>query len=117
MFACKREATRRLKCRKANGLTQTDVAKKLGVTQSAYAHYENGVRKVEAEKIPLIAKILGVGVEELYGEAAKGEKAMPKLHKNTRTAKVQELFNKLPQNEQRVVLKQIELLSLETKRK
>lgn len=96
------------KLRKAKGLTQTDVAKKLGVTQSAYAHYENGIRKLEADKLPLIAKILGVGVEELYGgEATKGKELAPKVHRNKRTAKVQELFERLPGDEQRVVLKQI----------
>jgi hypothetical protein len=49
-------------------------------------------------------------VEELYGKAVK--RPLPaKTHKNKRTAKVQELFEKLPQNEQRVLLKQIKLMA------
>lgn len=100
------------KLRKAKGLTQAEVAQKIGVTQSAYAHYENGIRKLEADRIPTLAKALGVQLVELYGgEAAKGKEAAPKVHRNKRGAKVQELFDKLPAAEQRIVLKQIRLMS------
>jgi len=79
-------------------------------TSAVVAAYERGAKKPEMDRMPAIAEALGVGVEELYGKAAK--RPLPaKTHKNKRTVKVQELFEKLPQNEQRVLLKQIKLMA------
>jgi transcriptional regulator with XRE-family HTH domain len=97
--------------RKSSGLTQDEVAKKLGITQSAYAHYENGIRKVEAEKIPTIAQILGVEIADIYAghkpkEPLRQEVKRP--HKNRRSAQIQELFAKLPVEQQRALFKMIQ---------
>ena len=55
------------KWRKAKGLTQLQLAQKLGRTQGVIAHYEKGIRKPDLDVVPEIARILGVAVEALYG--------------------------------------------------
>jgi len=64
------------------------------------------------DKLPKIAKILGISIAELYGEQQlKEKKSTPAIHGNLRLTKMQEMFGKLFINEQRVVLKQIQLLA------
>lgn len=53
------------------GLTQTDVANKLGITQPTYARYENGKITPQYETRVKIAAALGIPVSMLlvdYGE-------------------------------------------------
>ena len=68
--------------RKRNGWTQSDLAEKLDCTQEIIAYYENGERKPPADKIPLIANIFGVTIDELFGTKpikANGREKNPKL--------------------------------------
>ena len=92
--------------RKANGLTQTDVAKKIGVSQVAVGTYEKGTKKPEMDKLPALAKLLGVSLDELFGiKPVKEKKQVP--HKNKRSAQIQGLFEKLPVDQQRALLNMI----------
>lgn len=43
--------------RTMNGLTQTDVAKAIGVTQGAISAWEQGRKKPTIDKLPLLAKL------------------------------------------------------------
>lgn len=56
-----REALRQ--ARKAAGLTQAQVAVKLGKPQSFVAKYENGDRRLEAVELPEIAEVLGLDLK------------------------------------------------------
>ncbi len=48
-------------------ITQEQMAKALGLSASSgYNHYENGNRRLTANLIPIIAKILRCSIEELY---------------------------------------------------
>lgn len=48
-------------------ITQKQMAKALGLSASSgYNHYENGNRRLTANLIPIIAKILRCSIEELY---------------------------------------------------
>lgn len=48
-------------------ITQRQMAKALGLNTSAgYNHYENGHRRLTANLIPIIAKVLKCSIEELY---------------------------------------------------
>lgn len=106
------------KCRKAKGLTQLQLAQKLGKTQGVIAHYEKGIRKPDLDVVPEIARILGVPVEVLYGQENGRKKPPGQPHRSRRTAKVQDLYERLNEDEQRVVLKQIKgLLGQENKAK
>lgn len=55
------------KARLNAGLTQSEVAEKLGVAQSQYARWENGGRNPKDETIEKLAEIFGTSFEILKG--------------------------------------------------
>ena len=55
--------------RRQAGLTQVDVAEKLGISQPAYASWERGVKKPTQENLVKIAQILNVSVDYLVGNS------------------------------------------------
>lgn len=55
------------KLRKDAGLTQVDVAEKLGISQPAYASWERGIKKPTQENLVKLSKILYVSVDYLLG--------------------------------------------------
>lgn len=57
------------KLRKDAGLTQVDVANKLGISQPAYASWERGIKKPTQENLVKIAQILNVSVDYLVGNS------------------------------------------------
>lgn len=64
------EFSERLKdLRNQAGLTQVDVAEKLGISQPAYASWERGVKKPTQENLVKIAQILNVSVDYLVGNS------------------------------------------------
>ena len=66
----KMEFSERLKkLRKDTGLTQVDVASKLGISQQAYASWERGVKKPTQDNLVKIAQILNVSVDYLVGNS------------------------------------------------
>jgi transcriptional regulator with XRE-family HTH domain len=50
--------------RQAKGLTQTDLAKRLGERQSYVSKYELGERRLDFVETLLVCGALGIGVEE-----------------------------------------------------
>lgn len=64
------EFSERLKdLRKQAGLTQVEVAEKLGISQPAYASWERGAKKPTQENLVKIAQILNVSVDYLVGNS------------------------------------------------
>lgn len=57
--------------RKAQGLTQVQLAEAMGVAQQTVAHYEAGRLRLLAGALPNLADQLGVSVEELIGTPAR----------------------------------------------
>lgn len=57
------------KLRKDIGLTQVDVASKLGISQQAYASWERGAKKPTQDNLVNIAQILNVSVDYLVGNS------------------------------------------------
>ena len=55
------------KARLDAGLTQIEVAEKLGVAQAQYARWENGGRNPKDETVKKLAKIFGVTFYKLQG--------------------------------------------------
>lgn len=53
--------------RKLNKYQQKDVAEYLGLTVTAYGHYETGRRQISAENLAKLAKFYGVTVDDLLG--------------------------------------------------
>ncbi len=98
--------------RKAAGMTQQELAQKIGVTNSAIGHYERGIRKVEQDKLSIIAEVFGTSIDEILGVRkpiiTETKKA---LHGNSRAAQMKEVFEKLNPTDQRAVLKMAKSLS------
>ena len=57
------------KHRKDIGLTQVDIASRLGISQQAYASWERGVKKPTQENLVKIAQVLNVSVDYLVGNS------------------------------------------------
>lgn len=63
-----REISVRLRVsRESVGLTQKEVADELGITPSAYANYEQGLREPGLETFKKICEILDVSADYLLG--------------------------------------------------
>ena len=100
-FSVEKDLPKRLaQLRKAEGLTQVQISQQLGITQSSYAHYESGFRKISLAMIPKIAQTLNISEEELLGlEPRKGKRGpLSKLEKRF------EKVNALPKKEQELAI-------------
>lgn len=54
--------------REVNGMTQAQVAAKIGTTQACVAMWESGAAMPRADKLPEIAKVLHCDISDLFGE-------------------------------------------------
>ena len=90
--------------RKAQNLTQQQLAEELGVSQQVVASYEIGRRRVPVSTLPTLARVLGVSIEALIGEEEKPAKRgpAPKLQRHM------ERISQLPKTQQRFVLQMLE---------
>ncbi len=111
IFICMKVGTNIRKYRKAAGLTQVELGELLGLSQNTIANYEKSERKPDIELMPKIAAILNVNLEEIYGLKESKKAPAKRLHGNTRTKQVTELFEKIPPNDQRSILKHLKLLT------
>lgn len=97
--------------RKAQSLTQIDMAKMLNIGQQTYANYETGVRRLPSSLLPALSKIYGVSVEEILGLSAKASKPGP-------TPKLKQKFDtisKLPKKEQQFFIQMLDRFLNEAK--
>lgn len=63
-----KEFSERLKdVRKDSGMSQADIASEIGVTKSAYANYEQGIREPSLKVLKLICDVLDVSCDYLLG--------------------------------------------------
>jgi transcriptional regulator with XRE-family HTH domain len=91
--------------RKTQGLTQQQLADRLGIAQQTFAHYEVGDRCFPASTLPKLAEILGLTVDELLGHDVKSKGKpgpAPKLQKQF------ERINQLPKATQQVLIKMLD---------
>lgn len=92
--------------RKGSQITQVQLAQTLGISQSTVNAYELGHRRVPVSTLPLLARTLGVSVEELIGEDTAPERRrgrIPKLMQHM------ERINALPKTQQKFVMQMIEM--------
>jgi transcriptional regulator with XRE-family HTH domain len=91
--------------RKDNHLTQVQLAETLSVAQPTLNAYELGQRRVPVSALPLLAKALGVSLEELMGEpATKASKRGPA----PKLAQHMEKISQLPKTKQRFVMEMLD---------
>lgn len=56
------------KLRKAAGMTQAELAGKMGVNQATVAMWENETIWPSADKLPALARLLGCSIDALYAD-------------------------------------------------
>ncbi len=95
--------------RKKIGLTQIELAELLGTSQKVITNYERNLRKPSVDKLPEIAKVLKIELDELLGVTKRDEEA-PRVAHNTREKQMLEAFQKLKPADQRAILKQTKAL-------
>ena len=91
--------------REAAGLTQAQVAEKLGITQTAYALWERRDMALRPEQIEAAAKILKVTVEHLFGVEPQKQ--------NGPVGKIMQTFeevSQLPRRQQQHIVKVVSAL-------
>ena len=93
--------------RRDSHITQVQLAETLGISQPTINAYELGHRRVPVSALPLLARTLGVSVEELIGEepsATRKRGPAPKLQQHL------ERISALPKPRQRAVMDVIEAM-------
>lgn len=98
--------------RKAQNLTQQQLADELGVTQQVVASYEIGRRRVPVSTLPAMARVLGVSIEGLIGEQEQPARRgpSPKLQRHL------ERISALPKPKQRAVMEVLEAVLAQANR-
>lgn len=92
--------------RKEQGLTQTQLAERLGIAQQTLAHYEVGRLRVAAPMLPGLAQLLGTTIEALIGQSAP--RAANKRGPAPRLQQQLERLSALPKPKQRAVMEVLE---------
>ena len=59
--------------RKKSKMTQTDIAKILGITREAYGMYESGKRQVSIEVLDKLSEYYGLSIDYLVGRVRADE--------------------------------------------
>lgn len=69
MFSMEEIGRKILSLRKSRNMTQVNLADKLGITYQAVSSWERGNSMPDIEKLPEIAKLFGISIDELIGES------------------------------------------------
>ncbi|MEH2922906.1 helix-turn-helix domain-containing protein [Samsonia erythrinae] len=93
--------TRIALARKAQQLTQQQLAEQLGIAQQTMAHYEGGRLKVSAALLPQLAQILNLSLDELLGLPAPYRSG--KRGPASRLEQQIEIISQLPRTKQKLV--------------
>lgn len=90
--------------RKAQAITQVQLAEALGVSQQTVTAYESGRRRMPVSSLPFLARLLGTTVEELIGEPARPGKRGPTPMWQQKI----ERLSRLPKTQQKVVMEMLD---------
>jgi transcriptional regulator with XRE-family HTH domain len=91
--------------REARGLSQAEVADKLGIAQQSYAAWERRDVALRADQLQQIADVLSLGIEQLLGNAPKPVRIAGPVG---RLRQVFENASKLPRHQQAKVAEFVE---------
>jgi len=98
--------------RKAQGITQIQMAETLGVSQQTVNSYEVARRRVPVSALPVLARLLKVSVDELLGEQAK--KTNGKRGLALKLQQQIERVGQLPRSKQKFVIDMIDTVIQQT---
>lgn len=101
---------RLLALRQAHGLTQLQLAERTGISQRAISSYETQVSYPPIPAIPVLARALGVSIDELFGHKASKALRQPADRTPRALRKKIEQIAALPERDQRAVLRLINSL-------
>lgn len=93
--------------RKAQGITQIQMAEALGVSQQTVNSYEVARRRVPVSALPVLARLLGVSVDGLLGEE-NGQRTAGKRGPASRLQQQLERVTLLPRSKQKFVIDMID---------
>ena len=97
---------RLVQLRKDAGYSQAELARVLGIPQQNIGYWETAGKAPNSDILPQMAKVLGVGVEDLLGTPSQPRKSGPV----GRLQRVFEMASKLPRREQDIVVTFVESL-------
>jgi transcriptional regulator with XRE-family HTH domain len=92
--------------RKEIGMTQTQLADALGVSQQLIAAYEAGSRKIPASLLPIFSKMFAVSIEQLIGMAKMPSKRGPA----SRLQQQMEQIAQMPKAKQKLAMDMLEAI-------
>jgi transcriptional regulator with XRE-family HTH domain len=98
--------SRLARLRRDKGITQVELAERLGVTQSVVSDYERDALRLNSELILQLTAILGVSADELLGVAKPTASSAP--IKNRRLYRQLQNIDKLPKRDQQALLRTID---------
>lgn len=91
--------------RRERGITQAELAEKLGLAQPNVSDYERGILRLNADLILKLTDILKVSADELLGLR---EPKLTRSVKNRRLARRLEEIERLPRRDQEALLRTID---------
>jgi transcriptional regulator with XRE-family HTH domain len=94
------------KLRKDKGITQAELAERLGISQPMASDYERGKLRLHGELIIQLSEILEVSADEILGIIPS--KAVKKTVKNRRLSNRLEAIDKLPKRDQDALFRTID---------
>ncbi len=98
-----------IRIRKEQGLTQTDLAKMIGVSQRMIVYYEKEVKRPPLDRVEAIAKALNVSIDELIKiNTSKNKNLFSNL--DTRTLKKFEQILSLNKSDRHIVYSLVDSL-------
>jgi transcriptional regulator with XRE-family HTH domain len=100
-------AQRVMRLRKERGISQGEVAERLGLSQANVSDYERGVLRLHGELIIKLAEILDVSTDELLGRAPQ-----PRTNgapKNRRILRRLQQLDRLPERDQQAILRTLDV--------
>ena len=93
--------------RREKGMTQTELADLLGVSQPVVSDYENGAIKLSGETIVQLARILGASADEILG-LEKPARTSAGAIKNRRLYRQLQSIDRLPKRDQEALARTID---------
>jgi len=99
--------------RKAQSITQVQLAEALNVSQQTINSYEVGRRRIPVSTLPQLARLLGVTVEELLvNDAAAAKKRGPAPRLQQQIERIQQL----PRTQQKFVMQMLDTVLAQASR-
>jgi transcriptional regulator with XRE-family HTH domain len=92
--------------RKAHNVTQVQLAEALGVSQQTFQAYEVGRRRIPVSALPVVARLLEVSLDELFGTGKPAPRG--KRGPASQLERSIERIGELPKQKQRFVMEMLE---------